>query len=55
MQMESKYLLKSSHFWDLSDLKQNKQKKPQETWLGNVHKIEHSHGRCERMILMIKK
>lgn len=26
MQMESKYLLKLSHFWELSDLKQNEQK-----------------------------
>ena len=40
---------------ELSDLKQNKTKKPQETWLEDMHNIEPSSGRCERESLMINK
>lgn len=40
MQVESKYLLKPSHFLELSDLKQNKQtKKPSTQFNSNTPKL----------------
>lgn len=40
MQMETQYMLKSSHSQELSDLKKIKKNKKQETWLEGVHKTE---------------